>query len=83
MRWLVTAMRRPEGPNYNYALDFWIGAAEGAARMRVESISIAPRPFLAAVIASADIQFTPWWQPGGEMALGLRVGDDFERCSQA
>jgi hypothetical protein len=83
MRWLVTAMRRPEGPNYNYALDFWIGAAEGAARMRGESISIRSRPFLAAVVASADVSFTAWWEPGAELAIGLKVGDDFERCSQS
>jgi hypothetical protein len=83
MRWLATAARRSEGPNYNYALDYWIGQAENAARMRGESISIGPRPFLAAVVASADISFTAWWEPGAELGIGLKVGDDFERCSQA
>jgi hypothetical protein len=83
MRWLATAARRPEGPHYGYSLDFWIGQAENASRMRGDSISIGPRRFLAAVVASADIAFTAWWEPGAELALGLKVGDDFERCSQA
>jgi hypothetical protein len=73
---LSTMGRREEGPDYGRALSFWIETLEAANKLRDVSVGIHPRVFLAAVVASGDIQFTRWWQSGDELAIALRVGGD-------
>jgi hypothetical protein len=68
--------RRAEGPDYGHAFAFWVETIEAANRLRGVSMSLHPRPFMLAIVASADIAFTRWHQSGDELALALKVGGD-------
>jgi hypothetical protein len=75
---LSTMARRPD-VDYSRSFDFWMDYAERQNQLIDICVPISGRPFWAAIVASADISFTPFWTDGAERAIGLSVGGDGRR----